>query len=129
MRNDTKVIVAGLIIFLVVITCPFWFTLLAGAKVSRPALEKPVGETRCVEDVAFMRENHMQLLNEWRTMGVRNGAVEYISKTYGVKYEISLTKTCLKCHKKRDVFCDRCHNYANVAPTCWNCHNEPKGIS
>lgn len=127
--NDKKVIIAGLAIFLAAVTCPFWYTLLAGAKVSRPVLEKPVGETRCIEEKIFMRENHMQLLNEWRTMLVRNGVMEYTSKSYGVKYEISLTKTCLKCHNKRDEFCNRCHNYVNAAPTCWDCHNELKGIN
>jgi hypothetical protein len=127
--NDRKVIVAGLIIFLIAVTYPFWSTLLAGTKVSRPVLTKPVGETRCVEDTTFMRENHTQMLNEWRTVSVRNGVTEYTSKSYGVKHEMSLTKTCLKCHEKRADFCDRCHNYANVAPTCWNCHNERKGIN
>ena len=127
--NDKKVIVAGLVIFLIVVTYPFWSTPLIGAKVSRPVLEKPVGETRCVEDKTFMRENHMQMLNEWRTMSVRNGVTEYTSKSYGVKHEISLTKTCLKCHAKRDESCTRCHNYVNAAPTCWNCHNERKGIN
>ena len=127
--NDKKIIIAGLAIFLAAVTCPFWFTLMAGAKVERPALEKPVGETRCVEDKTFMRENHMQMLDEWRTICVRSGVMEYTSKSYGVKYEISLTKTCLKCHKEREKFCDRCHNYVNADPTCWNCHNEPKGIN
>jgi hypothetical protein len=127
--SDRKVIAAGLVIFLIAVTYPFWFTLVAGAKVSRPVLEKPVGEARCVEEKAFMRENHMQMLSEWRTMSVRNGLTKYTSKSYGVEYEISLTKTCLKCHQKREEFCNRCHNYASVAPTCWNCHNEPKGIN
>ena len=127
--NDRKVIAAGLVIFLIAVTYPFWSARLTAAKVSRPELEKPVGETRCVEDKAWMRENHMQMLNQWRTMSVRNGAMEYTSRSYGVKYEMSLTKTCLRCHKKRDEFCNRCHNYANVAPTCWNCHNELKGIN
>jgi hypothetical protein len=127
--DDKKVIIAGLVIFLVVVTCPFWYTPLIGAKVTGPVLEKPVGETRCVEDKTYMRENHMQMLNEWRTMSVRNGVTQYTSKSYGVKHEVSLSKTCLKCHEKKAEFCDRCHNYVSVAPTCWNCHNERKGIS
>lgn len=126
--NDKKVIISGLVIFLLAVTSPFWFALLAGAKVSRPVVEKPVGATKCIEDTAFMRENHMQMLNEWRAMSVRNGVMEYTSKS-GVKYEASLTKTCLKCHTKRAESCDRCHTYVNVAPNCWNCHNERKGIN
>jgi hypothetical protein len=126
--NDKRVIASGLVIFLIVVTYPFWSTLMAGAKVSRPVLEKPVGETRCLEDKTFMRENHTQILNEWRTITVRNGIMKYTSKSYGTTYEISLTKTCLRCHNKKEDFCDRCHNYANVAPNCWNCHNQLKGI-
>ena len=127
--NDKKVIVAGLVIFLVAVTSPFWFTHLSGAIVSRPVLEKPVGEAICVEDRPFMRQNHMQMLNQWRTTSVRNGVTEYTSMSYGTKHEMSLTKTCLKCHNRRDRFCDRCHSYASAAPTCWTCHNEPKGIN
>jgi hypothetical protein len=126
--NDKRMIAAGLVIFLVIVTYPFWATLMAGAKVSAPELEKPAGETRCVEDKAFMRQNHMEMLNEWKTISVRNGVMKYASKAYGVEYEISLTRTCLKCHEKKDRFCDRCHTYANAVPTCWNCHNQPKGI-
>ncbi|MCG6538054.1 MAG: hypothetical protein L7F78_25890 [Syntrophales bacterium LBB04] len=62
MGNDNKVIMTGLVIFLVIATYPFWFTFLAGAKVSRPVLENPEGETRCVEDKTFMRENQLKLL-------------------------------------------------------------------
>lgn len=122
-------IILGLVIFLITITYPFWHTLLAGAKVTRPVLEKPAGETRCIEEKAFMTANHMQLLNEWRDAVVRNDIAKYTSTAYGAKYEINLTKTCLKCHKKRDEFCNRCHKYVNVNPNCWDCHNELKGIN
>jgi hypothetical protein len=127
--NDKKMIILGLVIFLIILTYPFWYTLLAGAKVSRPVLEKPSGETRCIEEKAFMTANHMQLLNEWRDAVVRNDVAEYTSTAYGTKYEMSLTKTCLKCHNKREEFCNRCHNYVSINPTCWNCHNEQKGIN
>jgi hypothetical protein len=127
--DDKKMIIVGLVIFLIIVTYPFWYTLLAGAKVSRPVLEKPAGETRCIEEKAFMTANHMQLLNEWRDAVVRNNVAEYTSTAYGAKYEMSLTKTCLKCHNKREEFCNRCHNYVSINPTCWNCHNEQKGIN
>ena len=87
--NDKKVIVAGLVIFLIVVTYPFWSTPLIGAKVSRPALEKPVGETRCVEDKTFMRENHAQMLNEWRTLSVRNGVTSQEYGQYGTAYRLA----------------------------------------
>jgi hypothetical protein len=39
---------------------------------------------------------------------------------------MSLTGTCIKaCHADKTVFCDRCHAYAGVTPTCWNCHVVP----
>jgi hypothetical protein len=126
--NDKKVITLGLVIFLILVTYPFWRALLAGVNVSRPAVEKPVGETKCIEEKAFMTANHMQVLNTWRDAVVRNDIAEYTSTAYGKKYEMSLTKTCLKCHNKREEFCNRCHNYLSITPTCWNCHNEQKGI-
>ncbi len=126
--NDKKMIILGLVIFLITITYPFWHTLSAGAKVTRPVLEKPIGETKCIEEKAFMTANHMQLLNEWRDAVVRNDIAVYTSTAYGAKYEMSLTKTCLKCHNKREEFCNRCHGYVNINPACWNCHNEQKEI-
>ncbi len=127
--NDKKVIILGLVVFLAAVTYPFWHAILAGAKVTRPTLEKPLaGETRCIEEKAFMTANHMQLLKEWRDAVVRDVGMEYTSKSYGTKYEMSLTKTCLKCHNKRDEFCTKCHGYVSMNPTCWNCHNVQKGI-
>ena len=32
---------------------------------------------------------------------------------------------CVKCHSNKERFCDRCHDYAGVKPTCWNCHIVP----
>jgi hypothetical protein len=127
--NNRSVIVLGLAVFLIAVAYPFWSTLLSGADVSRPVLERPVGRTQCVEETTFMRQNHMQILDEWRIAAVRNGAVRYTSKAFKVQYEASLTKTCLGCHKNRAAFCDRCHNYAKVTPTCWNCHNSPSGTN
>jgi hypothetical protein len=44
----------------------------------------------------------------------------------GKSYTMALTQTCLKCHASKADFCDRCHNYAGVAPYCWDCHIDPK---
>ncbi|MHC4779607.1 MAG: sulfate reduction electron transfer complex DsrMKJOP subunit DsrJ, partial [Planctomycetota bacterium] len=70
--------------------------------------------------------NHMSLLLEWRDAVVREGK-KYTDEVGGKKYRISLVKTCLGCHTDKAAFCDRCHDYADVAPDCWNCHIEPKG--
>jgi hypothetical protein len=40
---------------------------------------------------------------------------------------MSLTNTCItQCHSNKAKFCDRCHDYMNVQPWCWDCHNFPK---
>ncbi len=47
-------------------------------------------------------------------------------KVAGMEYQKSLTGTCMKCHANKADFCDTCHNYLGVSPTCWDCHNFPK---
>ncbi len=139
--KDKLVIVVGLIVALVVITFPFWYTLGAGSS-PQPKWEIPEG--KCVE--ADMRAQHMSLLNEWRDAVVREGKNEpYTSKAHGTSHEMSLTKTCLSgCYVQatdakaasveedvptatRAEFCNQCHDYANVSPTCWDCHLEQQG--
>ena len=125
---DRGKIVPGLVVFVLLVTAPFWWNLAGGAG-PRPVPERPAGETRCVEDKAFMTANHMKLLYAWRDAVVREGRSTYVSKAHGktVEVEMSLTKTCLKCHASKERFCNRCHNYVDVHPTCWDCHVEPKG--
>ena len=33
--------------------------------------------------------------------------------------------TCMGCHKSKERFCDRCHEYSDVTPPCWECHVAP----
>lgn len=121
-------IVAGVIIFLVLFTYPFWGNL--GNKTAAPQLVTGTTEKQCVEKTEFMKTSHMQLLDEWRDAVVRDGKRLYVSKLNGKQYDMSLQNTCTKCHSKKDQFCDRCHNYVNVAPNCWNCHIDPvQGIN
>ena len=127
--NDKPVIIAGLIIFLVAATFPIWYTFAAGDAGPRQAVELPEGEgkDKCVEDRAYMIGNHMKLLYDWRNAVVRDAKkTPYTSKASGEKHEMSLTKTCLKCHTDRDKFCNRCHDYADVKPNCWTCHVDLK---
>ena len=131
-----------MIVFLALITFPFWFTLASGKAGYRPNPELPEG--KCVEAKAYMKAWHMDLLNEWRDAVVRDGQRIYIPKqevscsqdhecTGGscvsgkCRYEMSLSNTCMKCHVSRDKFCNQCHNYIGVSPYCWDCHVEPKG--
>lgn len=124
--SDRRRIIAGLAAFLVILAFPLWQTLGASAERARPELELPVDESSCIESTEYMRAYHMDLLNRWRTAVVRAGEGEYTATT-GEAYEMSLTGTCMGCHDNRETFCTRCHDYANVAPRCWNCHVEPEG--
>ncbi|MFH1416869.1 MAG: sulfate reduction electron transfer complex DsrMKJOP subunit DsrJ [Planctomycetota bacterium] len=124
--SDKGTIVAGLVVFLALAAFPFWYALGVGGDVSPPDLELPTDATQCVEDTEYMKAEHMDLLNRWRDAVVRDGEREYTSES-GEKYTMSLTGTCLGCHADREAFCDRCHDYANVEPSCWDCHLEPKG--
>ena len=126
--GDKGKILLGLAIFVILITFPFWSRLAAGEPLEgRPDLELPANETACIEDTEYMTASHMDLLNQWRDDFVREGTQEYTSTLTGETYQMSLTKTCLSCHEDRDAFCTRCHNYADVEPTCWQCHTTPGG--
>jgi hypothetical protein len=125
---DKGKILLGLFIFVILVTFPFWSRLAAAGEPEpgRLELEYPAGAEACVEDSAWMSANHMNLLNQWRDDLVRHGNTEYVSSS-GETYLKSLTKTCLDCHEDRDAFCTRCHDYADVQPTCWECHTTPGG--
>jgi len=125
----------GLILFLVLVTFPFWYTLGAGRQVEMPKLEMPEGE--CIEPQMIAR--HMDLLDQWRNAVVRDGVKEPYVSSSGKEYTMSLTGTCLGCHGDREAFCTRCHEYANVVPfqpapddgtppgiRCWDCHVQPQ---
>ena len=124
--SDKAKILAGLAGFLALVAFPLWYPLGASGDRARPELELPADEEACVEPTEFMTANHMNLLNEWRNAVVREGQIEYAAST-GAPFEMSLTKTCLGCHADRDTFCNRCHDYSGVTPTCFDCHIEPEG--
>jgi hypothetical protein len=85
-------------------------------------VELPADATQCVESADWMRAHHPELLNDWRDAVVRDGEKEYVSRDFGARHEMSLTRTCMSCHSNRETFCARCHEYANVELTCWGCH-------
>jgi len=125
MSDRTKVLIA-LVVVLVLAAFPTWQALGAAGDAGRPELDLPENETECVEDTEYMTARHMELLNQWRNSVVREGETEYTS-TSGETYTMSLTGTCMDCHDNQETFCQRCHDYANVAPRCWDCHVEPGG--
>jgi len=125
------IIIAWIVIFLILVTFPFWYG--RGKVVARPDLDldtpaiQQLTDKRCVEDTAFMRDNHMKLLASWRDSVVRKDIRVYRAKN-GKVFEMSLTGNCLACHENKSRFCDRCHDYAGVKPTCWNCHINPEEV-
>jgi hypothetical protein len=125
---DGGKIVGGLVVFVALVSFPTWYTLAGGDAGAPPKLAAPQGK-QCVESKEFMAASHMQLLDEWRDLAVRDGVREYTSREYGTKHEISLSNTCLGCHGSRDAFCTKCHTYAGVDPYCWSCHVDPKAKS
>ncbi|MGD8319226.1 MAG: sulfate reduction electron transfer complex DsrMKJOP subunit DsrJ [Gemmatimonadota bacterium] len=116
----------GLVVFFALAAYPVWSAMASPADPAQPELERSVDPSGCVEDTLFMRASHQQLLNEWRTLVVRDGQRTWTSST-GREWEMSLTGTCLKCHTNSETFCTRCHDYADVHPTCWSCHVVPEG--
>jgi hypothetical protein len=125
------IITTGIVVFIILITFPLWYG--KGEKSSPPVLIlntpaiNQLKEKRCVEDTAFMRSNHMKLLNTWRDSVVREGNRHYRAKN-GDIYELSLSGTCLKCHSNKKQFCDRCHNYVAAKPACFSCHSIPAEV-
>jgi hypothetical protein len=125
--HDKGKIVTGIVIFLILVLFPVWFTLARG-EFTRPDLgdvKKVTGADACVRDVEYMRAHHMDLLDSWRNEVVRNGPrIDAVSGE-----EMSLTRTCLGCHRgegNKTNFCNRCHDYVGANPNCWDCHIDPE---
>ncbi len=117
-------IIPGLIVFVLFVTFPIWFSMFTTAgELPKPELP-PGGEKHCVASAEYMRANHMQLLNEWRDNVLRDADRE-ILEIDGVKYPKGLQMACMKCHSQKEKFCDSCHTYAAVDPYCWDCHLTP----
>jgi len=129
-------IIAALIIFVAILSIPFFYNRGKvnkgpGINLNTPAILK-LADKQCVEPPEWMRANHMQLLLKWRDADVRNGQTVYIN-SQGKSFKIGID-TCLNCHydpalNPSDQFCVSCHNYTSVKPTCWSCHPWPQGTS
>lgn len=126
---DGGKITAGLIVFLALVTLPFYYNAGTAAKKPEPKIDTPaiqaLADKKCVEPKDFMRHGHMQLLNDWRDSVVRSNNRIYVSST-GAKFDMSLQNGCVHCHSNKKKFCDECHNYMAVKPYCWDCHIAPK---
>lgn len=87
---------------------------------------KPVVATaggKCVEDTAFMRRNHMELIRHHRDLTVHEG----------IRTTRHSLANCVNCHAdpktgrvtgSRDAFCEGCHAYAAVKLDCFECHSD-----
>ena len=125
--NDKKLIITALVIFLIIVTFPFWYN--RGKAAPAPEIEltqKAKLAKVCVRSTDYMKAEHMQLLDVWRDSVVRRAKRIYVSPD-GKEYLMSLSNTCLDCHSNKAEFCDRCHDYSSVRPYCWDCHiDNPK---
>lgn len=84
-------------------------------------IDKARAGDRCVEDTAFMRKNHMNLLKHQRDETMHKG----------IRTEKHSLKNCISCHAStkddrvvgsNEHFCQSCHTYAAVKMDCWECH-------
>jgi hypothetical protein len=124
--NDKKLIIAGVIIFIIIALFPFWYN--RGKAAPAPEIkltDKAKAAKVCVRSTDYMKAEHMQLLDVWREAVVREGDRIYVSPN-GKEYNMSLSNTCLDCHSNKTEFCDRRHDYASVRPYCWECHIDDK---
>ncbi len=132
---DGGKIIIGLIVFFGLLLFPVWYNAAWGDAGHAPAVEKP-GTGQCV--APNMKAVHMDLLDEWRDLVVREGE-RYVTYPEGgirmwpdkTPMEMSLTNTCLRCHPERERFCNECHDFLGVEPYCWDCHienNEMEGM-
>ena len=123
---DRGKIVTGIVIGLLLFLFPVFYNVGRAAKEPDPVLtDKAKQAKECVEPKAFMKTEHMKMLDEWRQEVVRDDLRTYKSSK-GKMYTKSLQNTCMDCHSNKSKFCDQCHNYMAVAPYCWDCHIAPK---
>lgn len=129
---NKNAIIAGLVIFVVVALMPFWITIGGTEAAPKPEISaKAKAAGRCILDKYDMRAEHMKLLGIWRNSVVRDSNRLYKTAD-GKVFTMSLStgeQSCLGCHEDKAKFCDKCHEYADAQPYCWECHTNPKEIS
>jgi hypothetical protein len=125
--HDAGKIILGLIVFLSVVTYPIWHNAASGKAGFVPVLKTPPDKKDCIEPRQVIRVSHKDLLADWKESVVRKGMRTYLSRDMKT-FTMSLSGTCMNCHRDKAEFCDRCHNYVGVEPRCWDCHVYPKEI-
>ncbi len=122
--HDAGKIILGLGVFAGLVTGPVWYGIGRG-KGAPPELQKPAEAKQCIEPTSFMRARHMELLDGWRDAVVREQQHVYVASD-GQRWDMSLTRTCLRCHAEPKNFCIKCHEYAGVDAFCWDCHQQKR---
>jgi len=126
---DAGKVLVGIMVFLALMTSPFWLNA-GGESPKPPKLQLPdkTKAEKCIEPVAYMRANHMQMLNDFRHRVVRQDERTF-ENSEGKVFNMSLSTrddSCIGCHETKKKFCDRCHTYASASPYCWECHIAPE---
>jgi hypothetical protein len=127
--RDRLLIIAGLLLFVALVTYPMWRAVAARTTAAGPDDKLPQNQKTCVAPREYMRAAHQKLLVDWREGAVREGKLSYTAYD-GKTYRVALSQTCLQqCHTNKAEFCDRCHNYTAVSgPYCWDCHLDPGAL-
>jgi hypothetical protein len=126
--HDAGKIILGLIVFLTLVTYPAWHNAISGKAGYIPTPKTPPDKKECIEPKQVIRVIHRDLLADWKESVVRKGMRTYLSGDMKT-YTMSLTGTCMNCHKDKAEFCDQCHNYMGVKPRCWDCHVYPREVN
>ena len=84
--GDRPLILAGLTLFVGLVTNPIWHGALdRKAALAAPSVKLPAQEKQCVAPMSYMRSSHMKLLEGWRDEAVRDGQRQFVAfngKTY-----------------------------------------------
>jgi len=130
MMYDENKVIPIIIVFVILATFPLWYNLGKAAPKPDPKIDTPViqalPEKKCIEPKEVMKTAHMKILDQWRMEVVRGDFSRQMTTADGRVFEKSLQKGCMNCHSNKAKFCDQCHNYMEVKPFCWDCHNAPK---
>jgi hypothetical protein len=127
--NKNRLVALGLILFVLLFTFPFVMNF--GKTTAQTQPPPLLQDARAMQELADklgvknaeeFREKHRQILSEWKELAVRDGKRIYVAKD-GREVPISLENLA-----SQPQYCSTCHDYAGIEkPSCWTCHEEPKG--
>ena len=88
----------------------------------QPVIESARGD-QCVDDPAFMRRNHMELLKHQRDDTVHGGIRSAQVQPEGVHRLPRQPDQPAAWQRQATNFCQSCHSYAAVKIDCFECHS------